>query len=167
MRVPIVDENDIVLYYKDRKDRDLRKEISRSSAIWITNEKGDILIAKRSKNKVNFPNIWGPSAAGTVEEGESYESNIIKEVKEEIGIELDNLSLGPKERESDNHEFFGQYFFSKISSNTKFILQESEVDEVRWISLGELEKWYMENPKDFIVSFNVSLKVIKNYTNQS
>ena len=82
MRVPIVDENDIVLYYKDRKDRDLRKEISRSSAIWITNEKGDILIAKRSKNKVNFPNIWGPSAAGTVEEGESYESNIIKEVKD-------------------------------------------------------------------------------------
>ena len=167
MKIPIVDENDNFLYYKDSNERDLRKEITRSSALWVLNENGEILLAKRSKNKLNFPNVWGPSAAGSVEEGETYEENMVKEAKEEIGINLDKIILGPKKRESDDHEFFAQYFFTTISSSTKFILQKSEVDEVRWISLEKLKEWYLKNPQEFLPSFNISLEVIKNYETQN
>ena len=162
-KIPIVDENDNLLYYKEESERDFRKEVTRSSALWIINEKEEILIAKRSKNKFHFPNIWGPSAAGSHEEGETYESNIIKEAKEEIGINLDKFVAGPKRRESDNHEFFNQYFFTQVPSDTKFILQESEVDEVKWVSLKELKDWYSRNSEEFTPSFNISLEVIENY----
>lgn len=165
MKIPIVDENDKFLYYKDSKERDLRKEVTRSSALWVINEKEEILVAKRSKNNKNFPNVWGPSVAGSLEEGESYEDNIIKEAKEEIGISLEKIILGPKKRESDSHEYFGQYFFTQISSDTKFILQESEVDEVRWVSLEKLKEWRIKNPEEFLPTFEGNLKVIENYEN--
>jgi isopentenyl-diphosphate delta-isomerase len=167
MKIPIVDEDDNLLYYKELQERDLRKEITRTSALWVFNEKGEVLLAKRSKNKPNFPNIWGQSVAGCLDEDESYEDNATRETKEEIGVDLDKIITGPKERESDNHEFFSQYFFTHISSTTKFVLQEEEVDEVRWVSLKELEDWYSKNPEEFVPSFSSAFKVIKNYANQS
>ena len=167
MKIPIVDENDNLLYYKDPKERDLRKEITRGAALWALNEEGEILLAKRSKNKWNFPNVWGPSVAGAVDDNESYKDNVIRETKEEIGIDLYKVITGPKERESDNHEFFAQYFFTRIPSSTKFTLQEREVDEVRWISLEELKNWYKRSPEEFTPSFNSAIKVVENYANQS
>ena len=64
-------------------------------------------------------------------------------------------------------EFFSQYFFTQIPSTTKFVLQEEEVDEVRWIFLKELEEWYVKNPKEFIPAFSSAFKVVKNNANQS
>ena len=32
------------------------------------------------------PEVWGPAVSGTNEEGETYDSNIIKEAQEEIGL---------------------------------------------------------------------------------
>src|SRR6185503_1888906 len=117
MKIPIVDEKDNFLYLKDPNKRDLRKEVTRGSALWVINEKGEILLAKRSKKKWNLPNVWGPSVAGSIEESESYEYNVVKEAQEEIGIKLDEVTLGPKRRESDSHEFFCQYFFAQVSSD--------------------------------------------------
>lgn len=167
MRIPIVDEQDEVLYYKDSIERNARTEITRVAALWVINEKDEFLIAKRSKNKKHHPNVWGPSVAGSVEEGESYEENIKKEAKEEIGINLNGIIVGSKERVSSSHEYFCQYFFTEISSETKFTLQESEVDEVKWISLKELKDWYTKSPEEFTPSFTKSFKVIENYENQN
>ncbi len=85
MQIPIVNEQDEIIGYKDRKDRNL-VDITRVSALWITNEDGEILLAQRGLNKTHSPGLWGPAVAGTVEEGETYESNIIKEAEEEIGL---------------------------------------------------------------------------------
>lgn len=167
MRIPIVDEQDHILYYKDSQERDKKKEITRAAGIWISNEKREFLVAKRSKNKKHQPNIWGPSAAGTLEEGETYESNIIKETKEEIGVNLDKVTMGPKVRVSSSHEYFGQYFFAIIPSSTIFTLQEEEVDEVRWVSLRDLQDWYSTHPEEFIPSFNKSIGALEQYENKS
>src|SRR3989338_4245132 len=85
MRVPIVNEKDEIIEYKDWKDRGL-KEIVRVSGLWIVDGNGNILLAQRYKNKTHDPGKWGPAVAGTVEEGETYESNIVKEAEEENGL---------------------------------------------------------------------------------
>lgn len=167
MIIPIVDEQDNILYFKNHKERDRQKEITRSAAVWVFNEKNQVLLARRAKNKSHFPGIWGPSAAGSVEEGETYEENATKETEEEIGVKPDKLIFGPKTREFDDHTFFCQYFFTRMSSGTKFILQESEVDEMRWISLAELEKWYTKSSKEFLPSFDKSLEILKNHETKS
>jgi isopentenyldiphosphate isomerase len=164
MRIPIVDEQDNLICYKDAGERDEKKELTRTSALWIVSEDGDYLIAKRSIHKKYHPGLWGQSVTGTNEEGETYESNIIKEAKEELGIDLDKITLGPKQLVgTSGRSFFAQHFFSKIPKTTKFIPREFEVDEVKWIPFKDLENWFLEKPEEFSSHFPYSIEVIKNY----
>jgi len=152
-KVIVVDENDKVIGYKERNDRD-QKDIIRVAAVWIENEKGEVLIAQRSWNKSHHPGKWGPAAAGTVEEGETYEDNILKEVEEEIGIVIDKnaaVFVGSFFAESI-HKYFTGTFFAKISSETKFVLQEEEVAAVKWVSWEWLENDVLENPENYLIS---------------
>ncbi len=167
MRIPIVDENDNILYYKDSKERDLRKEVTRVAVLWIFNERKEILIARRSKKKKHHPDLWGPSVAGSVEEGETYESNIIKEADEEIGLSINTVTLGPKLRISGLHEYFTQWFFTKVSSGTKFVPRVGEVDEVQWATLTDLKKKYEMKPEEFLPRFKSYFELLENYENKS
>ena len=166
MKLLIVDEQDNILYCKDASERDPSKEIARTSALWLFNEEGEILLAKRSKNKKFHPDKWNLSVSGTNEEGETYESNIIKEGKEELGILLGELIIGKKELMSLDRIFFVQYFFTKIPKITTFTLQESEVDEVKWLPLEKLNKWFSEKPEEFSCHFIYGLRALEEYLNQ-
>ncbi len=151
-KVIIVDEKDNVIGYKERDDRN-QHDIIRIAGIWIENEKNEVLIAQRSFDKNNDPGKWGPAAAGTLEEGESYESNVLKEVEEEIGISLYNSHvefLGAFFEET-SHKYFVGTFYTKINSNTKFVLQAEEVESVKWISWEKLEKDILENPDNYLL----------------
>ena len=86
-KVIVVDKNNNIIGSKYR-DELQSNDIIRVVGVWIENEKGEVLIAQRSFNKKHDPGKWGPAVAGTLEEGESYALNILKEVKEEIGISL-------------------------------------------------------------------------------
>lgn len=156
MRIPIVNEQDELIEYKDideRKDG----EICRVSALWVTNEKGDVLLAKRASTKKRDPGVWGPAVAGTVEEGETYESNIIKESAEEIGL----INFIPKEerkmRRSTSHEYFCQWYSVEVNSEYTFTRREDEVDEIKWFTKDEILKLFSENPNMFVPSFILTI----------
>ena len=154
MRIAVVNINDEIIGYKPRNDRS-DSDIIRVAGLWLFNERKEVLVARRSLCKVHDPGKWGPSAAGTVEEGETYASNIIKEAKEELGISLreENLIVGPKELRKTSHAYFAQIFFAKLSKDASFTLQKDEVEEVRLVSIDELSDWIKANPDDFIASF--------------
>ena len=79
--ITIVNEEDEIIGHKDRTSLDHETDIYRVAALWLTNSTGEVLIAQRALSKESSPGKWGPAAAGTVEEGETYESNIVKEVE--------------------------------------------------------------------------------------
>lgn len=158
MRIPIVDENDNVITYKDRAER-LPSEITRVAALWVGNDKGEVLLAQRAFTKKDSPGLWGPAVAGSVEEGETYESNIIKEAEEEIGLKNFELVLGPKIRRSGTHQYFAQVFFTIISKDYPLVKQDSEVEALRWFTKEEFYKTIKEKPEIF-------LKSTENYTDE-
>ena len=92
VEIQIVDENDVLKCIEDSKNLD-EGDIWRISALWVKNSKGEILLARRSYSKRLSPGKWGPAAAGTLEPDETYDSNILKEAKEEIGLDLAGLEL--------------------------------------------------------------------------
>jgi isopentenyldiphosphate isomerase len=159
MKIPIVDEQDNILYYKDASERDKRKEVTRTTALWLTDQFGNILLAQRAFSKKVHPGLWGPAVAGSVEEGETYESNIIKEIKEEIGLVDAKLTLGPKIRRSGTHEYFGQWFTVVVPHDYPFKKQDEEVEEIKWFSVDELKQSLKEKPEIFLPSLEQYLNL--------
>ena len=129
-KIIIVDEEDNIIGCKERETAVL-EDIYRVSALWVTNSQGKILLAKRALTKSHSPGEWGPAVAGTVEKGEEYLGNIIKEAEEEIGLK----DIVPQDKTLD-----------------EFVIDESEVAEVRWFTKDELQKEIQADPTKFLKS---------------
>ena len=87
-RIVVVDEEDNVVGAELRSIVDEKGLRYRVSGLWLRNSRGEVLLARRALTKTHYPGRWGPAVAGTVEEGESYEQNIVKEAEEELGLIL-------------------------------------------------------------------------------
>ena len=149
-RIVIVDENDKIIGHKNR-DALKKKDIYRVSVLWITNSLDEILLSKRHHTKIHHPGKWGPAVAGTVDEGETYEDNIIKEVEEELGLKNIKPKLGPKTKIDDEYRHFTQWYVLNIDKNiNEFKIQEEEVEEIKWFSIKELCKQLQEHPEKFL-----------------
>ncbi len=160
MLIPIVDENDNIIDYKER-DLIGKNDIYRVSALWITNSKGEVLLAQRHRTKSHDPLKWGPAVAGTVEKDESYIENIIKEAEEELGLKDIKPQQGPKLRMKGNYNFFVQWFYLTIDKDiSEFIIQENEVEKVKWFSVEELKRLINQNSEIFIPSFRDYIDVL-------
>jgi isopentenyldiphosphate isomerase len=150
-RIQIVDDKDEIIGFKERNAIDYKKDIYRVSAIWITNSKGEVLIAQRKFDKDKDPGKWGPAAAGTLDEGETYEDNIYKEAEEELGIKNMKFSIGLKERVRSPRNFFCQWFTLEMDWElNQFMPQKEEVERILWIDKSELVRDVKENPEKYI-----------------
>jgi len=159
-RIIIVNENDEIIGYKDRRQV-TRNDIYRVSALWIKNSKGEYLLAQRSFDKVHNPGQWGPAVAGTIEEGETYESNIVKEAEEEIGLKNFDYHIAGKSRRTgrlERYNFFCQWFVALLDRKVEdFHIDHSEVEQLRWYSRAELEEKIRSRTTKFFSSLEYCL----------
>lgn len=148
-RVPVVDEQDNIITYKFR-DEVADDAIYRVSALWITNSKGEILLAQRAFTKGHDPGRWQGAVAGTVEEGETYLENIVKETREEIGVDNLELTPGPKIMANGQYRFFVQFFVATLDKPAEeFKIKQDEVLQVRWFDRDELARELRKHPEKF------------------
>jgi isopentenyldiphosphate isomerase len=128
----------------------------RMSVLWVVNDKGQVLLAKRAATKDSNPDKWGPSAAGTVEVGETYESNVYKEAEEEIGLtgfEFAELYT------SKGYKGIAKLFAVRCNwPIEKFTKQDEEVAALKWADLTELQKDAAANPDKYVNNFAESMK---------
>ncbi|MBU1038630.1 NUDIX domain-containing protein [Patescibacteria group bacterium] len=150
-KIPIVNEKDEIIDYKDRTTI-TSKDIYRVAGLWVTNNQGDILLARRAFTKTHDPGKWGPAVAGTVEVDETYKSNIIKEAEEELGLKNLDLIPGPKYlSRGEKWTHFTQVFFAVIDTELDNIkIDETEVAEVRWFNKSVLGVELSTRPQDFL-----------------
>lgn len=114
--------------------------------IWIRNCKGEYLISQRSANRPTSPLMW-ECVGGSVLIGESSIDGALREVKEEVGLDLEPET--------------GKILFTKIRSTFNDIvdvwlfeydgdlhLDDATTDEVsdcRWMTVPEIRKLYEDN----------------------
>jgi isopentenyldiphosphate isomerase len=150
----VVDENDNIIWYKAKAGIDPEKEFYRVSALRLTNSQWDILIAQRAYNKSHNPGKRWPAVAGTVEEWETYEENIIKEMEEEIGLTGIKIVLWPKFKKNDiwGYHYFTQRFFATIDKDiSEFTIQKEELEGIKRISKEALLKDIENHPEHYLV----------------
>lgn len=149
-KIVIVNENDEIIGSKERGTLN-QSDIYRVSALWIQNSNGEILLAQRSFNKKNNPGKWGPAVAGTIDEGESYESNIVKEAEEEIGLKNQKFQKSFHHFHDGEHKHFTQWFFALVDKDIEqFAIQEDEVEKIKWFSKEELLQSLNNSPDNFL-----------------
>lgn len=113
---------------------------------FIINSKGQVLLQRRSANKKTWPNMWDVTAGGNVLAGEFGFQAIIRECKEELGIQLNKNDItfigyaisSNVKGEIVNNYFNEYYIVNKEVDETTLKLQEEEVSEVRWIDKNEI-----------------------------
>lgn len=149
-RIIVVNENDEIIAHKEHGTL-TKGDIYRVSALWVKNSQGDILLAQRNFRQSHDPGKWGPAVAGTLDEGETYKVNIIKEAEEEIGLKDTKPMPGPKVRMNGEYNYFSQWHTLVVDKPAEdFIIQEEEVEQVKWFTRAELETELREHPEKYL-----------------
>jgi len=107
------------------------------AAAIIENEHGQILIARRKKGKAQG-GLW-EFPGGKLELGESPEACLIRELKEEMNIEIE-----PYERFEVNEHDYGTVQIRLIAYKAKYIQGDIRLvdhDDYRWVEKTELVKF--------------------------
>ena len=113
---------------------------------FIFNNKGDVLLQKRSANKKLWPNLWDVTAGGHVLAGEFGSQALIREIREELGIDVTeeevkylvgSTSINIKGNIINKH-FNECYIVTKDIDISKIILQEEEVSDIKWFKKEEI-----------------------------
>lgn len=112
-------------------------EYSMSVHVYIYNKDGRFLIQKRSKNKKSLPGIWSVTC-GAVSSGENSLEAGVREVGEEVGLDLDAGEFEFITRIKRRRSFIDVYFVKTDFSLENCVLQKEEVDEVRLCTAKEL-----------------------------
>ena len=146
----IVDDSDIVFNILPRQEAHQKKQLVRIAGVLVLNEQGQILLQKASQNKASrFAGKWTYSAAGHVDCGESYEQAAVREVKEELGIDIKKLEYIGLSRII--HEKTGKlgafHRVFRTKHNGPFKIDKAEMDEVRFFSFDELRKMLKISPE--------------------
>jgi isopentenyldiphosphate isomerase len=158
-KIIIVDEDDNVIGAKERSEAE-QLAIYRVSILWLMNSNNEVLIAQRHKSK-SHPEKWGPAVGGTVEVGETYESNIEKEIKEELGVDNICYRKGPKLKIFNKIRKFGQVYIAKIDLKISDLHpQADEVAQLKWVKLPELIQDVQVNPGNYTPAMCKIIEVV-------
>ncbi len=116
--------------------------------VWIKNSNNQFLLSKRSADRPTFPLMW-ETVGGSVIKNETSLQGALREVKEEIGIDLINDSgklICRKVRDVINDKKFNDildiWLFNYEGNVILNNATTNEVCETKWLSLDEIKELY-------------------------
>jgi isopentenyl-diphosphate delta-isomerase type 1 len=149
----IVNEHDEVIGSKPRSVVHRDGLLHRAVHVLVFNSCGEVFLQKRSMRKDRHPGVWDSSASGHVDSGEDYDTTAVREVHEEIGLQLKStpqkLFKIPACKETDQ-EFVWVY---RCENEGPFELNADEIDSGGWFSPEKLSQWIQERPQEFAPAF--------------
>ena len=136
------------------------------SDILVRNKDGRYLLCKRHMGKDVYPGFWEASAGGSAKVGELPEECARRELKEETGLEADQLELINVVFREPSHSLIYCYVADVDADPDSVILQEGETVDYKWVdAAGLIEystsdvaiKTSVERYADFYNALKISL----------
>lgn len=159
----IVNEKDEVIGIISEKDQDkVKPNQLRFINIIIQNDKGEILVPKRTADKRLFPNCYDFSVGGHVNSEETYEQAAYRELEEELGIK--NVIL-------KKEAYFSPYSSNSNTFQTLYTLKynkeitktdKNEIDKIFYMTIEKIQKLMIEKPEMFKTDYFMVMKYLFN-----
>ncbi|MGC4130039.1 MAG: isopentenyl-diphosphate Delta-isomerase [Bergeyella sp.] len=164
--VVLVNPSDEVIGLMEKQQAHISGLLHRAFSVFIFNSKGEMLLQKRASCKYHSPEQWTNAVCSHPRDGETYLEGANRRLKEELGIETElaekfyfiykaDVGGGLWEHELD-HVFTGMY-------EGDFKPETSEVSEVRYISMDDLNEEMENHPEHFTEWFKIILKEYKEH----
>lgn len=120
----------------------LENEYDLSVQIWIMNDNGEIILTKRAE-KMTYPNFW-ECTEGIVDWNETSAQAAVREVREELGIEIsvDEIFKMEIDKEKECPRYTDVYFCRKNISLDEINLQREECVDVKIVNEDEYNLMY-------------------------
>ena len=106
----------------------------------IINDNNEILLLKRSGKIRNEDGFWS-KPGGSVEFGEKVTDAIKREIKEELGVDIELLQfLGYNDHiiPDENQHWVAIHYLAKIINGTPENLEPNKHSEIKWFPINDL-----------------------------
>lgn len=149
----VVDENDQVTGQRTRGEVHADKLLHRAVHVFVYNKRGDLLLQQRSMFKDAHPGVWDSSVSGHLDAGEDYAAAAIRELDEEMGIQVDEAPeeiarIAPCEDTGWEHV---RLYRAAHAGPIRY--PAAEVEAASWFPVTEIEAWIAARPEDFASGF--------------
>jgi isopentenyldiphosphate isomerase len=145
----VVNERDEVIGRAPRDEVHRQGLMHRATHVLVFNSRGQVFLQKRSLKKDRQPGLWDSSASGHVNCGEDYDACAVRELREEIGLELNaplerlfKLAASP---ETDQEHLWAY----RCEAEGPFELNAEEIERGEWFAPEEVTRGIAERPEEF------------------
>lgn len=111
-------------------------------AALISNKNGEFLMGKRGAKARNEKGKW-EFPGGSIEFGERLKEAVVREIKEELGVDIEPENLLPAIDHlipDEGQHWVAHAIFAKIVNGKPRILEPEKCDEIGWFKIDEIEK---------------------------
>jgi len=165
--VILVDENDNPIGSEEKVKCHLPNgKLHRAFTALLFDEDGRLVLTRRAKEKMLWPNDWDGTFASHPRESETYVSSGERRMPEELGIKgtLDYLHKFeyhvPYKDVGSENEICGT-LIGIIDKSTELKEIEGEIDEIKWISSKELIAELKKNPQIYCPWMLIALELLE------
>lgn len=149
----VVNERDEVIGRAPRKEVHARGLWHRAVHALVFNSLGEVFLQKRSMLKDTARGKWDSSSSGHLDAGEDYDTCVLRELREEIGL----IMTEPPRRlfkidacQETGWEFCWVY---RCENEGPFTLHPEEIETGEWFKPELVTKRVEEQPRDFASAF--------------
>jgi 8-oxo-dGTP diphosphatase len=119
------------------------------ASIALIDANNQILIAKRP-NKKHLSGFW-EFPGGKVEKGESPEYALIREVKEELNIDINNKCIAPLTFSEFDYKKFHLLLLLYVCRRWEGEPMSMEKNEIKWVKANTLRQYKMPPADDSLI----------------
>jgi isopentenyl-diphosphate Delta-isomerase len=158
-QVVLLDSHNNEIGHGEKLEVHKQGKLHRAFSIFIFNDKGELLLQKRNKNKYHSGGLWSNTCCSHPRPGEDIEEAAHRRLKEEMGFDCSlaekfrfsyKIQLGRLFEHEYDHVFVG-YHKGKVTIN------EEEAEDFKWVEVAKVLEDVRRNPQDYSYWFKAAL----------
>jgi isopentenyldiphosphate isomerase len=134
--VDVIDDEGRPIGVVARREMRVRRLPHRCTYVLVFNRRGELFIHLRTPTKDIYPSHWDTCIGGVLAAGENYAQGVVREVREELGIDAAPAELFPFRYADERSVVQGMVY--RLDHEGPFRLQPEEIVRGEFVAVQEV-----------------------------